>query len=140
MSAFVVDHKTINIILTYLQNTQTDENHLRRPFIELGYDIESDIESLGVDLLAMNQDAVMYRYPDCDAMNLPGPVDPPDYSFRPEPASRVQVYKSATCLRYQCSEGNIPHCKLFHALNKFVHGLAYSIISKLPAYERAYWG
>lgn len=142
MSAFVVDHETVNRIVTYVIR---DHQNLRRIFEPMGYDVIDDPDALGNDLLAMNQDAVMQCYPDCDATNLPGPVDPPAYRYIPVPSplvpiNKIQVYKSLGCLIYQCREGDVPERDLFKALMKLERIVAYQIISHIPAYEQAVWG
>ena len=150
MSAFVVDHKTIDRIVTFVVNDKLNRNgtplhgRIAKLFEEVyQWDLALDYhqDALAVELLAMNQDAVMQRYPDCDATNLPGPIDPPPYNgYSLVPGTLVQVYKSMGCLIYQCSEGDVPEHKLYKALDKAHDILAHTIVSKLEAYEMAKWG
>lgn len=138
MSAYVVDHKTINRVVAFLHFC---EPRFRRPFEDLGYDPVTQPGDLGNDLLAMNQDAVLERYPDCDATNLPGPIDPPPYEFKIELLpTNVNVYASVACLRYQCSEGDVIEQELYKALTDLYDHLAHSIVQKMDAYEKADWG
>jgi hypothetical protein len=138
MSAYVVDHKTINRVVTFLHFC---EPHFKRPFEDLGYSPIAQPGELGNDLLAMNQEAVLQRYPDCDATDMPGPIDPPPYEFKIELLpSNVDVYSSVACLHYQCSEGDVIEQDLFKALTSLYHRLAHHIVQKSDAYERAEWG
>ncbi len=79
-----------------------------------------DLTALGRKLYAMNLAAVLYRYDDCTRDNLPGPCDISDifeqYEFTDtdeEPDWEVDpgvdpLKLALRCLRYQCSEGDIP--------------------------------
>lgn len=140
MSAFVVDHATINRLLTAV----SDDQYKREPMYgqlwrHFGQPTDAALEGLGVELLAMNQDAVMARYPDCAVGELPGPINPPAYAYRREHCSTVQAYKSARCLRYQCSEGDVPSTELYRQLDEATNIIAHAIVAAMPEYEAAAW-
>lgn len=70
----------------------------------------ADLNALGRRLWRMNAEAMVARYPSIRA--------PPElagyeraaqfYVYRAPTVSTAQLAKSATCLRYQCAEGDIP--------------------------------
>ena len=112
---------------------------------------------IGRLLFTMNIEAVYQRYPDTqDAPeNMPGPIGDDGrstalsmaanyrYTFRLADAgahSLVQGYKSLTCPRYQCSEGDVPESDLFKALNDAIGEVAGAYIESRPEYETAAWG
>ena len=106
---------------------------------------------IGRRLFTLNIEAVYQRYPDTqDTGELPGEDDSLSMprTFRaPKPAT-VQApmgqlagdLKALGCLRYQCSEGDVPNAPLFVALAEAIGVLSYDIVSRMPEYERAPWG
>jgi hypothetical protein len=104
---------------------------------------------IGRALFKMNIEAVMQRYPDCraDPSHLPGwdgcQTMPETYDFndwRPMTvADLTGCLEALHCLRYQCSEGNVPETDLFAALQSACTLLAETIIETLPNYTRAAW-
>jgi len=142
MSAYVVDNETVNRIVSNVY--EDSSNHVSPLYGQLGRlfgepTSPQALQALAEDLLAMNQDAVMARYPGCDASNLPGPVDPKPIQYAYSPSDTIQTYKSATCLRYQCSEGDVPETDLFKKLDEACNIMAAAIVSSLPEYEAADW-
>lgn len=138
MSAYVVDSDTINKIVSFLtfgnNSAYWDHTYL---FRELGYKIPyviEDYKRLANDLFEMNVSAVKQRYPD----------DTEEYTYQFHTSINVrpaiEIYKAAQCLRYQCSEGNVPGTPLYKALDQFCSNLAEAIISGLPEYKNAPWG
>ncbi len=127
MSAYVVDQKTINRIVTRIcaDNPET----IARYYPELA---AKSPAHLGQRLLAMNYTAVDYRYQEQSPVEL--------YSHQHEPCTLIQAYKSLRCLLYQCSEGDIPKTPLYEELARYGHELADRIIADLLEYERAEWG
>jgi hypothetical protein len=57
-----------------------------------------------------------------------------------EYADNYQVYKSLCCLIYQCSEGKVPEEPLFKTLVDIKRIMAGCLISRLPEYNKAFWG
>jgi hypothetical protein len=117
MSAFIVTPQTMNWCLHALDtsNAPCDE-----------------LDCLGRDLYALNQRAVEARY---------GEEDPfPEFRITPCKPSKIQQLKSLHCLRYQCSEGDIPETSLLYArIEKRIHELESEIIHDLPEYDAAIW-
>ena len=100
---------------------------------------------LGRKLFAMNYEAVMQRYPDCTPDNMHGPCDQSDigqdYRYNPTFASACKVvqYKAASCLSYQCAEGDVPDSDQYKDLDRAINAMAHDIVSSLPAYRKAKW-
>jgi len=88
---------------------------------------------IGRAFLELNQEAVYQRY--CErAVVYP-------YEFPREiPCALIQSFKSAQCLRYQCSEGNVPETELYKQLETLIAAMAESIVQELPEYDKAEWG
>lgn len=136
MSAFVVDDSTIDRIVTFFG--QHDHDYLARIFQPLGYDPALEPEAFAQALFDMNCEAVDQRYEDKPAR---AEFRPTPYRHQTNPNyTDIQIFKSARCLRYQCSEGDIPETPLFKALDDFIGALAYHVVCQLPEYEKARWG
>jgi len=133
MSSFIVEDKTIHRILNWVQSNQYDNhNSMFVPF-ELKNTNHADMTNLGKKLIALNYKATNSRYNE--------KLEPVSYKFDwLTNISDVQSLKSAECLRYQCSEGNVPKTKLFKLLNQLIHGMQNKIIHTITAYEQAEWG
>jgi len=119
MSAFLVENETINKVVSYM--LPDNASH-------------ADGTTLGAKLLTMNHVALKERY---------GDKMPESVKFRYKYKSYVGrvrqciVIKAMRCLRYQCSEGNVPESDLYKQLVKSLHQLALDIVDKLPEYESA---
>lgn len=151
MSAFVVDPKTINAIVSSMVIALNQEGKYPHNYPDLRY-LESDLrdsvtngpEELGESMYQMNINAVMQRYPGDDINSLPGSYDGGrlvDYTYKFTPSTNpVRVYKSLQCYLYQCSEGYVPELPLFKALTEYKAALAEAIVTSSPVYEAAEWG
>lgn len=151
MSSFIVDYKTINIIVSGLveANNKTDHYPGISHFTSLMHiqDTDGARDAFGQDMYSMNVEAVVQRYPDCvgNPNNMPGPVDENNnhapYKYRFElPPKTIQFYKSLSCFLYQCSEGNVPETPLYLALDKYNDALAHHIAYRHPEYDKTTWG
>ena len=128
MSAYVCDVETINRIVTWVED---HERTWIRGLADLGVTNEPGYDLHG-KLLALNVAAVNYRY---DA-NDP----PPNYTYRRQPGTDIEVYKSMQGWQYQCTEGEqFQKDPLFLLVSEMMAYLAYEIIAKLPAYNKADW-
>ncbi len=141
MSAFVVEHTTINCVLQWLKtdrDAEWDRKYMARA-AELDLNDPEFYQKLGMSMHMLNVQAVNERYRENQS---------PDVSYRfLEPAimpthnpSRIQVLKSLRCLIYQCSEGSVPETDLYRALDKLAGSIALDIVRDLPAYDEAEWG
>jgi len=133
MSAFLVNEKTISIIVTTLSEYLTNNQFLIDKARELELDVISPHwqEKFADALFEMNCEALRQRYGDTEFPLF-------NYQLAHAP-SLIEAYKSLQCFLYQCSEGNVPETKLFKFMEEFSHGLAKDIISNLPEYEEAEW-
>lgn len=140
MSAFIVDHDTIDALLTlavgrkasyFVAATQT------RVYITA-----HNAEEIGRILLTENERSVNHRYPGSEPGDLPGSIgeDAATYRFRflhctPLPA--VVVLKSCDCFDYQACETDDYESSLAHTIIDAIRSAA---IRALPGYEDAPWG
>lgn len=117
-----------------------------------------DLTAIGRELFAMNWAAVHARYPSDTKESAPGPCDISDIygNFKYEsPCPRVMPgllvsngnvptraaqLKACECLRYQCTEGDVPETSLFRALDALCEHIAREIAHATPAYKAAAWG
>ena len=147
MSAFVVEHKAINRIVSKLKMQVQrgglwEEQYVLAPILqaaEVARDGEDTWQNLGMALLAANVDAVQQRYPDDLPDNLPGTIGETllNYRYRYEMTSRVQALKSLSCLHYQMAEGDVPERAIYKVLQDLKGQWAMQIVQDLPEYESA---
>ena len=139
MSAYICEGATIDAIISTLHHGRSRGEPCRtyggQPFTKLGYDLtqELDCKRLAFDLHRLNCLAVDARYSETNEAN---------YSPRIAPGnarSLIATYKSCQCLRYQCSEGDVPKMPLYQALEDFKSWLAEEITESLPEYQAARW-
>ena len=143
MSAFVVEHKTINRIVSKLgRGDEWEIKHLLAPVLKAA-EVDSQsvepLQELGIALLVANVDAVQQRYPDDLLDNLPGTIGETllNYRYRYEMTSRIQALKSLSCLHYQMAEGDVPERAIYKALQDLQGQWAIQIVQELPEYESA---
>ncbi len=132
MSAFVVSNRTVNQVVTHLENNR-DSSWVQDQLEKAG--LPTGGEELGAAMMALNVDAVNQRYTDSDT--LPGSTR--DYEHRHEPVNRHQALMSLHCWNYQCSEGDVPQHPLYKIMDDYANSLAYAIVSDMPEYEAAVW-
>ncbi len=137
MSAFLVEDKTINKIVTKLA-VGGDEGWTRRLLSDLGYNLldRKDQNRLGWDMFGLNIRAVNMRYKNGRAEDF----RPLDYKFSIEcNYSKVNVLKSLQCWMYQCSEGDCDESPLFKTMKDIAYTWACDVVRTLPEYEKAAW-
>ena len=137
MSAFLVSHATVDVILTQLQ--LRDGETLARLFAPFTApeDPRDALDELGRQILALNLEALRARYggnEEDDAATAAA------YSFKPRPETAGYALKQLDCLIYQLSEGNVPCQPLFDALDAMRRTLVDRVLNDLPAYVAAPWG
>lgn len=129
MSAYLVDDRTINTIVSHL-HLNRDLSWLRREFMDAVHPMTSDVDAeLGNALFAMNVAAVEARYGEGQAKEFRAL----DYRFTLEPASVRQVYQDIKCLQYQACEGAIPETLLFKLLVSLRAAVADEVIEETEA-------
>ena len=138
MSAFIVEDKTINKVVTKLAYDR-DGDWLKRRVKDAGYDLETleGKTKLGWDMFKLNIRAVNMRYEDKPADQF----RPLNYHFVLEGNyPKISVLKSLKCFLYQCSEGDCDKSPLYALLEEVGHSWADDIVRTLPEYDKAVWG
>lgn len=137
MSAFIVDFKSINKIVTWIDRSISNNDILssevrellKKNNITLGY--QKDLQFLANAFYFLNKIAVDTRYDENTLIQV--------MRYNKEEATDIQVLKSLHCLCYQCSEGEVPSMKLFKVIEKLIRILERHIINELPEYKNAEW-
>ena len=145
MSAFIITEKTMRSII-YNLFWNHDFKRVNSIFRYNDYRVidehdHKDFHNLAKEFYAMNRDAVKQRYnepdnsdyikiPDCDKIDWTGPGTN---------LNKFQALKSMHCLKYQCSEGNVPKTPLYKFLEDLIHNWESYIINEIPEYKNAGW-
>jgi hypothetical protein len=136
MSAFIVGQQTMaNIVNSLFYDHKFNEWY--RILKEHGYTTAKDFDRLYQELYMMNRKAVIDRYEEkegSDYIELPDEVN-----WDSGRCSKIQALKSMQCLRYQCSEGDVPESKLYKFLDEIITDWMSYIIGEMPEYEQAVW-
>ena len=139
MSAFMVEDKTINIVVSKLAYGR-DLEWIQRIIKAQGYDLETlqGRQKLADAMFTLNVKGVDARYGENQAEQF----RPLDFKYQIEDNyTMIQAYKSLGCWLYQCAEGDNPEESALYKLMNQVKGyLAEHIVSRLPEYEKAPWG
>ena len=133
MSAFIVEDKTINRVVSHLEWDRDGQAWTMHRLEKEGLPIISD--ELGQAMFALNVEAVEQRYGEGEAKEFRDL----NYRYSPQNAKIHQVLKSLRCWIYQCSEGSVPETPLFQIMDEYSSALALIIVSDMPEYERANW-
>ena len=145
MSAYVVDPKTINAIVSALKTAVDQEGKYPSTFPDLRYlktqtlrDAISEPAELGHTMYAMNINAVEQRYPDTE--DLPGTYTDGQrmdfYKYSRVETFPISIYKSLSCYLYQCSEGDVDQLPLYKALIEFKSALAEHMLAHIPQNQK----
>jgi hypothetical protein len=133
MSAFIVDSKTIDRIVSFLLDNVREFNGISISANNAVTWEQGIGTQIGQMLYRLNTCAVNQRYTEND----PGPR----YHFKPVgKLSDIQAYKSISCFLYQCSEGDVPERPVFKELSELHCELAHRIVRSTAPYDRAEWG
>jgi len=151
MSAFIVNDKTINRILSFISSWNFYENaDLKFNFWNrLGYDELTQKEKEGLNNLTneeeqnlilskigfvlkeINTEAVNQRYQEKTK------AEP--FNFKYEPCNIFQAYNHLRCLTYQMLEGNIPETETYKLLQKIENQMAFQIAGEHNKVKNAEW-
>jgi hypothetical protein len=138
MSAFLVENKTINKILTELDKEIrfSDKWHIEELEQKLGLDFSDEDwqTKLGQRMVDLNQLSLQYRYGDTRKEIC--------YKFHYVRCSKVEAYKALRCWLYQCAEGNIPEDSRFYNFFDTVIKAKWAVYISMfsPEYDKAEWG
>lgn len=138
MSAFLVNKKTIDRILSFVSSERSRSEFFKG---ELSKDLNVDFsdyewrDKLGQKMWDLNQLVLGYRYGDeREVLN---------YSFFDVSGlmSRIQMFKSLRCWLYQCAEEEIPDKSVLYRVfdEEISRFLAMRIVEDMPEYDRAEW-
>ena len=136
MSAFIVSEKCISVII-YNLFWNHDFKRYHHIFEDYGYITAEDFDRLAMELFRMNREAVKQRYEepdDSDYIKIPKSVNWDEGKL-----DQYQTLKSMHCLRYQCTEGDVPETKLYKFLDEIIDQWADFIIEQIPEYQEARW-
>lgn len=151
MSAFVVDPKTINQMLSVFTRRAPGHHAVYMEYTQKAmakllpdWDTTSreGLADLGQALYNVNINAVAQRYPGDTIDTLPGTYEDDKlvpYRYQREDCSLVQCMKAMNCWHYQASEGNVPEQKLYKAFEQIALLLAAHIVKRTEEYDKAVW-
>ena len=131
MSAFIVTDKCIHAIVTMLINAPI----FARSLTDRGIRIEPT--ALCTALYKMNVDAVNARYPNHPQEALE------KLRFVSYHVNASQQAKYLSCFIYQCSEGSVPECALYKALEEVentIEAITPEGFKNSKDYQTAEWG
>jgi len=145
MSAYIVEPKTVNRVLSFLLSPGRafSMHYLQEPLSELCYclssrDAEQHAYQLGKKMMELNLYSVQERYPNDEDLRESDCIR--TYVFRHERVSPIQAFKSLRCFLYQACEGDAGKTDLFKALWQVSERMAVVIVSSLPEWDQAEWG
>lgn len=142
MSSFIVSQETMRCIVTEITTNRgygdaselgaaKDQIKRMADVVALEYDIAIQ-DAIGTLLYAMNAKAVGQRYNEKNLQEL--------YVHEEFRQPKTQVLMSAKCLRYQCSEGDVPDQKLYKYLEFFIEALMLDLVKKAhPEFDDCNW-
>ena len=133
MSAFLVEHKTINQIATNVFLSRADSlEQTKQELSELGI---TTAKNLGEAMFKLNINSLNQRYGSAKGFGYL------TYAYKEElDINQFQILKSLHCFLYQACEGDIPDTnKLYKLLNELSHSLAFGIVQNMHQYEMAIW-
>lgn len=152
MSAYVVDPKTINRILSFCRDQYPNSgscgflgSEIKRHLAKAEWDTDN-LADLGQAMYNVNINSVCQRYPDCESgHNIPGTMVSADsnelipFIYRHESCNKFQALKSLHCWLYQSCEGNVEEHPLYKAFEAICRALTSDIVHSLPQYDKAEW-
>ena len=141
MSAFIVDYKTIDNILSLRLNQKLLNNccYFRSEFDNIcnnnGYDIYKDLSRIGKKFLRLNIESVNYRYSENTDFDYAE-----NYNFKDTDASIKQAIKNLSCLMYQsCEEENYKEKTTYKQLEKLKELYTSAMLYTDKEYSDAEW-
>ncbi len=139
MSAYVVNDKTINDVISFLNLKQggSDVYWSDYALTAIGIYVSTDdaCRELAHEMFELNCNAVDQRY----SKGAAAEFRPLDFKYTFSITSIMQAYKSLSCWKYQCSEGDVPDSELFKKMTKVFDLLAHHIVQTSVAYDKAEW-
>lgn len=143
MSAFIVDYKTIDNVLSIRLNNEILLNHcyLKSEYEGLFNDNRSDyyiyeqLEDLGKEFLKLNIESVNYRYNDNENFEYAE-----NYKFKDTNCNLVQAIKSIRFLMYQsCEIEGYKNNRTYQKMERLKNYLIDAFLSLNEEYKNAEW-
>ena len=137
MSAFIINDKTLNRILTFINGWNFHGNaKLKEKFWDLKpYEQDETTEQvlnhIGLVIKELNAEAVSQRYSEKHAKQ--------EFFYSPEKCDIFQAYNHLRCLTYQLSEGNVPETDLYKLLEEVEKTFEEEIACEHPKVKSADW-
>jgi hypothetical protein len=141
MSSFLVEDRTINIVVEYLASGG-EMGYLRN---KIKRDLCIDLETyegkkkLGEYMFKMNCKATGQRYSESEGIGLED-FRPLNYKYELVVPNQYQALKSLSCWLYQCAEGEVYGSDEYEVFEEIRGDIAYHIVSNMKEYEDAKWG
>lgn len=145
MSAFIVDYKTIDNVLSIRLNHDILTNHC---YLESEYDslfnsprgwIHDQLEELGKEFLRLNIISVEERYPNDEEMHEEMSYAD-NYKFKDTNCSLAQAIKSIKCLMYQsCEIENYKDNYTYQKMERLERYLTDAFLCLNDEYKQAAW-
>lgn len=146
MSAFVVDYKTIDNVLSIRLNHDILLNHC---YLESEYNglfsnenefsIYENLENLGKEFLRLNIISVAERYPNYEEMHEEMAYAE-NYKFKDTKCSLAQAIKSIQCLMYQsCEIDNYKNNYTYQKMERLEKYLIDAFLCLNEEYKQAAW-
>lgn len=139
MSAYIVEDKTINRIVAWLEFDEAGSQRIAKHTLQQhGYDLSrtEEAERLANEMFQLNINAVEQRYGVGEAAEF----RPLDFKYRSSlPQPIMHTLKALHCWSYQCSEGDVPDTPLYQMFDEIEANMCRHIIGSLPEYNEAPW-
>lgn len=145
MSAFIVDYKTIDNVLSIRLNHDILRDHC---YLESEYDglfntqrgwIHDKLEALGKEFLRLNILSVTERYPNDEEMHEDSSYVE-NYKFKDTNCSLAQAIKSIQCLMYQsCEIDNYKENETYKKMERLKKYLVDAFLCLNDEYKQAAW-
>lgn len=147
MSAFIVDYKTIDNILSIRLDCSflTNYCYFKSEFESViqnynnDWNIYNDLENLGKEFLKLNIESVEARYPGDEDINMSMKYAK-NYKFKPVKCSLAQTIKSLQCLMYQsCEIENYQENETYQKMDRLKKILLNAFLYINEDYKKAKW-
>lgn len=136
MSAFVVEDKTINKVVTFLSMIVNDswDSYIPRFLAGQGFDLATSEgkQKLAQAMSDVNVRAVNERYNESAEL--------PKFTFCLNiNVNKLTALKALKCWLYQCTEGQQPESGVYRMMERVGNMLCESIVTNLKEYKMAEW-
>jgi hypothetical protein len=92
---------------------------------------------LGKQLMQLNRKAMDERYPDRHEESKSTDAEVEEYRHTPQAPNPYFFLVALECLRYQCTEGDVPKTPLYGEIERAANHWRGAILSAIPEYKAA---